>query len=99
MAVGIIMGAMAEILIQGGNMVVNGKLWIAKFTFIQVTILALFSQDDIFMNFTKTVAFHENIIVNSCASIATLELANKFLKIKSRKFTKITICEISRQKS
>ena len=38
------------------------------------TVMALFSRDDIFTNFTKKVAFRENIIVNSCASVALLHL-------------------------
>ena len=33
-----------------------------------------YSRDDIFMNFTKKVAFGENIIMNSCASVALLHL-------------------------
>ena len=38
------------------------------------TVLALFAQDNIFMNFTKAVALHENIIMNSCASFVLLHL-------------------------
>ena len=53
------------------------------------------------MNFTKKVALRENIIVNSYESIAMLQcynytsyVANRFVKIKSRMFTKIVIREI-----
>ena len=33
-----------------------------------------YSRDDIFTNFMKKVAFRENIIVNSCVSVALLHL-------------------------
>ena len=36
------------------------------------TVLALLFTDDIFTNFMKKVAFRENIIINSCVSIALL---------------------------
>ena len=37
------------------------------------TIMAFYSQDDIFTNFMNKVAFYENIIVNSYVNVALLQ--------------------------
>ena len=37
------------------------------------TVMALYSQEDIFTNFMKKLAFRENIIVNSYARVALLQ--------------------------
>ena len=76
--------------------------YVHMYTHIHVYRNGSFFHEMIFSRISQ-VAFHENIIVNSYESVALLQcyiletisyVANRFVKIKSRMFTKIVICEI-----